>query len=503
MPPVHPFLIAMFPPVALFASDPGAIGWPELVCTLGVLTVGAGLLLAFLKQLYHTWNRAGLATSWIIVLMFSFGFMHRLNALLEFARVPLYLEFGVLLALWAVLLVAGLAVLHQPRKDEASLARLANLFGAGVVGVPLVMLLVTLFQNPHLVEEKPVELSPVTVKLADPEKAPDIYYIVLDDYGDLRALYSHFGYDNRPFLQQLQRRGFHIPVDSHVNYPQADAAAAATLNMQYHTGAIAPHTAYRRQIAGHQVGDLLQSRGYQLYHFAGHIDDVGNDPRAALNQNVSVMPTPFASELFRFTALYPWLPDSAPRAVTMEKFSLIQQVARTDGRKFVYAHFSAPGKPFRFDDQGQPPKVGEPIPAREAYLAQLKYMNRRLLETIDVIRAQKHRPAAIVLQSSRGPAWRFEGPVSQLEHMRRETGVMSAVYLPGRNAAEVTPNTISGVNVFRLFLNQYFEAELPLLADRTHYWDRVDENGSPDALATRNFVDVTTELKQQPGLATK
>jgi len=503
MPPVHPFLIAMFPALALFATKPGAIGWYELVCTLGALMAVAAVTLVGLKQLYSTWNRAGLATSWTLALVFSFGFMHRLNALLEFARIPVHLNFGVLLALWAVLLVAGLAVIQQPRNDEDSLARLANLFGAGVAGVPLAMLLVTLVQHPYLVEEKPVTMPPVDVKLADPKQAPDIYYLVLDDYGDLGTLHSHFGYDNRAFLRQLQLRGFHIPLASRANYPQTDAGAAATLNMQYHPEQIVPHTAYRRQISGHQVGSLLKSRGYQTYHFTGLVENVGNDPRAVLNQNVSVMPTPFSSELFRFTAFYPWLPDTSPREVTLQKFDLLQHAAKTDGRKFVYAHFSAPGKPWRFDRAGQPPKPGQQIPARQAYLHQLTYMNQRLLETIDLIRAQTHRPAAIVLQSSRGPEWRFEGPASQIDHMRRETGVMTAVYLPGRNAAEVTPASISGVNVFRLILNQYFDAELPLLADRTHYWDRVNENGSPDAIATRKFIDITHQLTQQPDLATK
>jgi len=501
MPPVHPFLIAVFPAVALFASKPGAVSGFELTCILCALLAAAALLLVVFKQFFQTWNRAGLATSWTLTLVFAFGFMHRLNALLEFVRAPVHLEFNVLLALWGVLLIAGLAVLHQPRKDEASLARLANLFGAGVTGVPLAMLLVTLVQHPHLVEEEIPPAKKVAVKLADPAQAPDIYYLVLDDYGDLPTLHAHFGYDNRAFLQQLQRRGFYIAQQSRANYPQTDAGAAATFNMQYHTGAIAPHTAYRRQIATHQVGALLKSRGYQTYHFAGLVDKVGNDPRAAMNQNVSVMPTPFASELFRFTAFYPWLPDTPPRAVTTQKFDLLRQVAKTDGRKFVYVHFTAPGKPWRFRRDGQAPEPGKVIPAREAYLNQLAYMNGRLLETVDFIRAQKHRNSVIVLQSSRGPAWRFEGAANEVEHMRRETGAMTAVYLPGRNAGEVTPPTLSGVNVFRLIFNQYFDAGLPMLADRTHYWDRVNEAGAPDAVATRNFIDITRRLQQKPGLA--
>ena len=47
---------------------------------------------------------------------------------------------------------------------------------------------------------------------------PDIYLILLDAYPRTDSLASYFGFDNRPFIGELERLGFEEAKDSHSNY---------------------------------------------------------------------------------------------------------------------------------------------------------------------------------------------------------------------------------------------------------------------------------------------
>jgi hypothetical protein len=57
--------------------------------------------------------------------------------------------------------------------------------------------------------------------------------------------------------------------------------------------------------------------------------------------------------------------------------------------------------------------------------------------------------------------------------LHERLGILNAYLLPGIDPALIYP-TITPVNSFRLVVNQYFGADLPLLPDRSFYstWDQ-------------------------------
>jgi hypothetical protein len=63
--------------------------------------------------------------------------------------------------------------------------------------------------------------------------APDIYYIILDAYGRADVLQEMFGYDNVPFLQSLESRGFYVAECSQSNYGQTMLSLTSSLNFNY------------------------------------------------------------------------------------------------------------------------------------------------------------------------------------------------------------------------------------------------------------------------------
>jgi hypothetical protein len=55
------------------------------------------------------------------------------------------------------------------------------------------------------------------------------------------------------------------------------------------------------------------------------------------------------------------------------------------------------------------------------------------------------------------------------DEVQHKYGILNAFHLPGVDAAEAgVHDRISPVNAFRVVFNAYFEADLPLLPDRTY-----------------------------------
>ena len=107
-------------------------------------------------------------------------------------------------------------------------------------------------------------------------------------------------------------------------------------------------------------------------------------------------------------------------------------------------------------------------------------------------------PPIIVIQSDEGPypnRLRAEGDdfdwrTATAAEVREKTGILNAYFLPGSGRGRLYPE-ITPVNSFRVVLNEYFGADLPLLPDRTighasdgHPYDMFDLTREARAPAT-------------------
>lgn len=138
------------------------------------------------------------------------------------------------------------------------------------------------------------------------------------------------------------------------------------------------------------------------------------------------------------------------------------------GPKFVFAHFIPPHHPYLFDRQGnilQHVAVSNQLDLQNrlwgdsaAYLAQLQFVNQRILQIVRQLLSQTSPTPIIVLQSDHGPHL----PQLPLTEQRMERlKNFTAVLTPGHSA--LLPSGVTPVNLFRHLLNAYFSAQLPIL----------------------------------------
>lgn len=466
-----PVLFAVFPLLSLFQQNETdvelrVLWWPLLLCVAGAALVFIIFLLAFRSP-----AKASVLAS-LVVLWFAYY-----EPVAGHIAGTGWWSF----ALWTTLFVVAIAAVGTSGLELGKLTLILGVAAVVLVIGPLVR--IASFQAGHPAISAtdarlwPDRLAPV----AGRSHLPDIYFLIPDDYARLDVLKQYFHYDDAAFVRQLQQRGFVISPHARSPYSDSESNIAAELNMGYLGGLpkilgarsqdVRP---VRRLIADSRGSRLLKSLGYRYVHL--DTDEV-TFPHG--NPRISSASVPDSLENL-------WLQKSVLRMFggpigfdqpardrrfrtsIRSIFSQLGTVAGEAGPKFVVFHTLLPHDPYVYGASGQPvtfpyhsdaalgSKLGAPY-----YLHQLQYVNRRLLEAVDTIRARSKTLPVIVIQSDEGfqadPETFGEAATQQI----RVKGLV-ALSLPGRARAAVPqpPNT---VNTLRFVLNETLGTHYPML----------------------------------------
>jgi hypothetical protein len=174
----------------------------------------------------------------------------------------------------------------------------------------------------------------------------------------------------------------------------------------------------------------------------------------------------------------------------------LNEIAANPEPTFTFAHFLLPHPPYIFHADGSFVASDSSRPVEQAYIDQLQYSNQVIEQIVSSLQAGPGPSPIIVIQSDEGPYppasdqsseilnWSWS-KASDVE-LGRKLRILNAYYLPGDLRTRPYP-AITPVNTFRLILNDYFGAELPLLPDRTYVFT--------DPRHPYNFEDVTDRFR--------
>jgi hypothetical protein len=324
---------------------------------------------------------------------------------------------------------------------------------------------------------------------------PDIYAIMLDGYPRADALEYAFDIDNGPFLEALADRGFVVAGASHSDYLWTHVSVPSALNMAYveqipsmvdvQEGRAPRQPTLRWTVADNPVFEAAREHGYIPISVGAGFEEVA--PRQAdvyvdggqLNEfEISMLSSTFVSD-----ALALAMPDFASaqmRSRIQYNLDVLPQIAAAADEQpvLVFAHVPSPHQPTVFGEGGTPVAVplsdhffadspqergedGEEF--RERYRAQLPVINERVLATIDAIIEASPEPPVIVLFADHGSAsavdWNATAPAdADAARLLERTGILFAAFTPGQ--ADLYPDDISPVDLFRLAFDAYFDTGL-------------------------------------------
>jgi hypothetical protein len=327
---------------------------------------------------------------------------------------------------------------------------------------------------------------------------PDIYFIVLDGYARADLLQELYGFDNSQFLEELAQRGFVVPPASVSNYPATHLSLASMLNMDY-VSAFAPGLEgnYQRWLMSpfidySRVRAALEGQGYTTVSISTNWSITDNPTTDFYFQSYPVVLSDFEGFLFNHTPLR-YLGPALDRFVASPSFTTHRQTIlynietlmhldQVPAPRFIVAHIIAPHPPFVFDRQGravEPPfsfsyqdadgYYGTREEYRQGYVEQLQFLNDRILEVVDAILTNSSSPPVIILQADHGPGLLVSFRSPQATCVRERFSTFAAYSLPDVDPEKI-PSDMAAVNVFRLILNEYFDAGLPLLESRQYFY---------------------------------
>jgi hypothetical protein len=497
--PLHPLWLAATPVLYLFAEN--AVQqvtleplWPVLAAVLA----GAGSLVVVAAAVLRDWRRGALVASLLIALFFAFG--HVTNLVAGWSgdrdRYVVAVEMGVIAAL-------GMLTIRRGGRFVVPLTRFLNvaaliLFAFNLVRVGEFAAGVSL-----RAPASAAAAGPAALNLQAAERRPDIYYLILDRYSSAETLERRYGYDNRPFLDELERRGFSIADDSWANYFKTALSLTSSLSMDFLDGpalerragpaSFEPlHTALRGRLA---VPAALKSIGYEYVHIANSWEPTATNVDADRVLRFAGG-SEFSSAVLATTAWSLTQPIEPPsdlgevdsdilemgyretaRAHTLFQFDRLDDTLSRPGPTFVFAHVLIPHSPWRFNADGSfpsPAEVGRRTKA-ESYLQHVEWANSRVLAWLDrALDAPPDEQPIVIIQADEGEfpdryaadQTDFDWLSATPDELQWKYGILNAFHLPGVDAqrAGLTDRT-SPVNAFRIVFNAYFGTDLPLLPD--------------------------------------
>jgi hypothetical protein len=514
---LHPILAGSYPVLALLAHNIDEMPLQDALRALGISASAAVILVVLFRPVLRNWYKAAIVSTLGVTLFFSYGHVHSsLNEPIRLFGLTLN-NHRYLLPITVCLFAVGVWLAAKRLRNAASLTSALNVISVVLLAFPVYQLVSFQLQLASTETQTTAALAEDGQALRAANKAmPDIYLFVLDTYPRADLLLEDYGYDNTPFLDDLEELGFYVAECSQSNYSFTRLSLTTMLNLEYLDTllpeldrSITDKSVLNPLLQGNAVRRKLEALGYVVvafqtdfsatefsdaeYFFVPKREQVNfsdgttrPEEGTADYYEVTLGQTPLGRILVNMDLnKFEWLlvqtsaarlaPDLAARTVDnsgpdqeyldrLRQYNLLHfvldkldEVPEIEGPKFVFAHIVAPHGPFVLSPDGS---LSAPnVDPGKGFTDQVEYLNRRLLPLFERIIDEAETPPIIILQGDHGPNMKNEPGFAY-------TDILNAYYLPGDGDASLYP-TITPVNSFRVIFSYYYGAAYPLLEDRS------------------------------------
>lgn len=485
--PLFLFLLPLFFVLHGFTENFGIVP-PTEASQLFLKYCGFSIILTFLFWvLYKNFTKAGLIVFLIMAYNFFFGKLHDISKSLlgNF----FFNKYSFIIPVSFLLLILLILYLKKTNKKFISITKYLNWLFLILIIIDVGNLVSKINKN----HQSPI---PISQKFTDCNTCPkpDIYLILADEYAGKTQLKDLFGFDNAPFLAELEKRNFHVVSNSSANYNFTEYSIASLLDMNYLTGVSEQVNQLKdlpiilNTLKKNRTLDYFLSQGYSFYNYS--IFDFNNHlapvpPTFLPLKTISITSQTFTTRIRR---------DLGYHLITTLKiknnlsdyyykdlinnnkiYELTESIAskKTANPKFIYSHLIMPHYRYYFDKNSHPIPLEKIIDDayckdKNLYIEYLQYTNKKLLALIDNIKNSSDKPPVIILMSDHGYR-QFKN--NEPEYKEYQFMNLNAVHFPDKNYS-LLYNNISNVNQFRVILNSLFSQKIPLLKDSTIFLDQ-------------------------------
>ena len=308
---------------------------------------------------------------------------------------------------------------------------------------------------------------------------PNVYYFIFDEYGGYENLLHYYEFDNSPFLEELEVRGFSVARSS-LNSEAVETVTIIPnlLNLNYLVDRWSPYQKKLDHMDKTYMARLFRDNGYQI-QLVNHVDFLGRENGRALTKNQTRRTI---SEILMRNSLFN---KSLHLRKLLDDFFVIDYGANyrasldnalemglkswetaQDTPTLTIGYIQCPHSPTMVGPHGEhlPFEYGWNWLDHSLYLGQVEFINSYILEFADTI-IENDPNAMIILQSDHGN--RYAIHMMQMNewdtydpyvHNPLMQNILNCVYYQGRSFP-IEGET--GINTLRMMFREVLGADLP------------------------------------------
>jgi hypothetical protein len=506
---LHPFIVAVFPAMALYTYNTQELSLSELAVPFAVALSLASLMLLCTWLVLGNIHKAALIVSLFLALLYSTAYIFTLTGWMGVDS-P-YLGWMLLVLIWVLLYPFLLYLIARTSKILRYPTIILNV--AMVVMLLISVIRVGTYEFQRIgsggnLSDSHTDLQLDIQRYGTP---PDIYYIVLERYANAGTLAEVYDFDNSDFLNRLTSEGFYVANESFANYVRTSESLASSLNMEYidymdeSSSDLLP---LNEKLEDHAVQRLLRDAGYEFIHVGSWWGPLRENKYADVNINYCARTDMFSEYILTATTPYTVsaelgiIDDLSMRQWrrTVFEFEELAKIPQEyqGAPTFTFAHFMISHTPYAFDSDGSylTPEEADKRSNRDNYVNALTVTNEMVMDLVEELISTSEVRPIIILQADEGPyperylagdrTFRWE-QASNME-VKEKMGILNAYYLPGMDYSDPRLySSISPVNSFRLVFDLYFGTNLGLLEDSSYVYANYSR--------PYEFLDITQHLR--------
>ena len=448
-----------------------------------------------LKLILKDSKKAALIVSIGLVLFFTYG--HFYNILKGFTILDEVIgRHRYLIIPFILSIIIPTYFIIKSKIDFQNITKIVN--GISIVLVIMVFINISTFGMTEIESYSVIHYESTNdpMKLQNIHNTPDVYYIILDEYGGPESM-KYLNYDNSKFYEFLKEKKFIMPEKPTGNYPISQFSIASSLNMEYLSDLSnsvgknsKSYIPIIEMVYNSQVIKNFKSLGYEIIIFDSEFVPAENfvlvdDIKCHKNAMDSIL----LDSITRISMIGYFVErnDEEKRRDQIKcAFSEIKTIGNNKDKPiFAFIHILLPHTPYIFGPNGESVIPGDSISSeiwneKIAYIDQLKFANKEITKVIEKI-LDKNEKSIIILQSDHGSGLDVDFKNPNESMMLQRLSILNAYYAPEISENRFHEN-ITPVNSFRIIFNDYFNGNYEILEDR-NYWSH---GGAP-----WDFDDVT------------
>lgn len=480
----HCFAVPVFFIVHNYFDFLGLVPFKELTGSVIGWLIAPALLVFFFNLLFRNKDNSALFTTFLLIIYFFFS-----SALMAIKNVPalsLLTHYSVILPIIFILVITVFFLLRKKEQSYPSLHNYLSLTSLVLILFELVQPVIKgkeyyKTRNQFKTENAPV-LNPVTTS----DSLPDIYYIIFDEHPSTASVKTITGYDNSALDSGLQQLGFRVSPLSTSGFSITIPSLCSVFDMGEYPYSYNEQVSFKEVYQANQL--LYNSQLMPFLRRSGYTTI--NASSFNFHQQPGIGSTEGwwgeAADMIRNQTFFNrlkldigWVfmkyllalfPNEIKKYIELDLYNIKRAKSIIDSSlslknaqpKFVFAHFSLPHDPFKFDSTGTTPKWNlkiyeQNVADGSAYIQQLAYTRKMIITLAKEIQEKNQRPAVIIIQGDHGMR-KYNREKFGNDHIYKN---LSALYFPDKDYHAIT-DSLFLPNTFRIVLNKYMKQQLPL-----------------------------------------